>query len=256
MGAKRKRTRLATSAHAGPDDVGRRLRDEARAESRAVSQLRGVRKGRCAMVEDTLVDIFDSLGDVCRGDAAQEEFVKVLRALADEGLDVDDDMLCDEPIPRPRKTSSSHIPEVVAAAGLGPAGRVGIATSLWRRCVPRGLRPIYRAGVCRAQPGLRRHKWGSPQLLRLFHSIHTVTKGVKPTSAPPTASAFLRPKSSSKCRCLLKATGINALDPRLPPKARLLALNQIRNIFAAEAPGRLWMCKLDLSIAYWSITAG
>ena len=90
------------------------------------------------MVEDTLRDIFDSLGDVRGGDAVREEFVKVLRALVDEGLNVDDDMLYDEPTPRPRKTSSSRIPEAMAAAGLGPAGRVGIAKSLWRRFVRAG----------------------------------------------------------------------------------------------------------------------
>ena len=205
------------------------------------------------MVESALMDIFDSLGNVRGGDAAQAEFVKVLRALANEGLDVDDGMLYDEPTPRPRKPSVLHIPQALAAAGLAPAGKVSFAKSLWRRCVPRRLRAIYRAVVPRAQPGLRRHKWGSPQLLCMFQSIHMVAKGVKPTSAPPMASAFLRPKSSSKCRCLLNATTINALDPRPQPKARLPALTQIRDIFATKVPGKLWMCKLDLSNASWSI---
>ena len=111
------------------------------------------------MVEDAVMDIFNSLGDVRGRDAALEEFMKVLRTLFDEGLNVDDDMLYDdEPTPRPRKTSSSHIPEAVAVAGSGPTGRVGIAKSLWRRCVPRGLQAIYWAGVCQAQPGLHRHR--------------------------------------------------------------------------------------------------
>ena len=81
----------------------------------------------------------------------------------------------------------------------------------------------------------------------MFHSLHAVTRGVKPTATPPMASAFLRLKSSTKCRCLLNATGINDLDPRPPPKARLPALSQIRERFERTPPGHMWMCKLDLT---------
>ena len=38
------------------------------------------------------------------------------------------------------KRRVDHLP----AKGLGPAGRVSLAQSLWRKCVPRGLRAVYR----------------------------------------------------------------------------------------------------------------
>ena len=64
---------------------------------------------------------------------------------------------------------------------------------------------------------------------------------------------FLRPKSSSKCRCPLNATQINDMDLRAPPKVRLPALSEIRELFERTEPLAIRMCKVDLSNAYWSI---
>ena len=54
----------------------------------------------------------------------------------------------------------------------------------------------------------------------MFESVHDVTHGVQPTSAPVSATAFPRPKSEEKCRLLLNATAINDYDPPPPPGAR------------------------------------
>ena len=201
------------------------------------------------------MDMYDSLGDIQGGDVARGEFTRTLEELAHIGLCVEDDALYDDPTLRPWASSAGAIPKLVAAAGLGPAGHVSVAPSLWRKCAPVGLRAIYWHGVAAAQRCLHMHNSRSVQLHRMFmfNSIHNVTKEVKPTTAPPTASAFPRPKSSTKCRCLLNATGINTLEPRPPPKAHLPALSKTWNMLATSALGSIWMCKLDLINVYWSI---
>ena len=102
------------------------------------------------MVEAALMDIFESLRDIMGRDAARVDYAEVLRALVREGLFVEDDLLYDDPTLTVRNASRNHIPESVAAAGVGPAGRVCIAKSLWRKCVPGSLRAIHRRGVRRA----------------------------------------------------------------------------------------------------------
>ena len=87
----------------------------------------------------------------------------------------------------------------------------------------------------------------------MFASVHIVFCGVKPTWAPVSASAFLRPKSTEKCRLPLNATTINAYDERPPPSVKLPALSSIMSRFQCSPPGPLYMCKLDLTNAYWSI---
>ena len=74
-------------------------------------------------------------------------FFEVLRSLAADGLELDDDALYDDPTPGSARRAGSRIPESVAAAGLGVAGRVHLAASLWRRCMPSRLRAIYRRGI-------------------------------------------------------------------------------------------------------------
>ena len=141
-GATSKRCKVANTA-ARPETCENRLRAQVCALAKRVSCLHRV-KQRAAMVEAALVDIFESLGDVVGGDVAAD-YAEVPRALAQEGLFVDVNLLYNDPTPMGPNAPRNHVPNSVAAAGLGPAGRVYIAKSLWGKCVS-GLRAIYRRG--------------------------------------------------------------------------------------------------------------
>ena len=72
--------------------------------------------------------------------------------------------------------------------------------------------------------------------------------------APPTGSAFLLPKSSSKCRMIANLADQNAADPRRPPRFRLPQMEQLNSFMASVPKGRdIYFCKLDISNAYWSV---
>ena len=222
--------------------------------ARKVSSLDGIRWGRREMVRTALVDMYLALLNIDGGAAAAPLFREVLEGIADSGLCRPDDMLYDDSTPLPPKNQSQKVPEQVAAKGLGPAGHVSLARSLWRKCVLRGLRAIYlrctKSFSCR---GAARHSSATAPLSHMFESVHAVTCGAKPTSAPVSASAFLGPESSDKCRLLLNASAINAYDERPLPRVKLPALSAIMSRFQHRPPGPLYMCKLDLTNAYCSI---
>ena len=192
-----------------------------------VAGLSSIREGGRRMVRASLLDMFHLLHQIRAGAEVAEEFLAVLRGFEDKGLLVDDDALYN----KAPQVQSEAIPEFVAAAGLGPTGRVSVANSLWCRCVPTGLRAVYRRGIRRAGAPRRPPTAQGKQLHRMFELIHLVRNGVKPTAAPPSATAFVMSKSSTKCRCLLNATLIEDMDPRAPPKVRLPAVFEIRDLF-------------------------
>ena len=197
------------------------------------------------MVRTALVDMYLALLNIDGGAAAAPLFQDVLEGIAESGLCRPDDMLYDDSTPLPPKNQSQKVPEQVAAKGLGPAGRVSLARSLWRKCVSRGLRAIYRRCT--------KSFSATAPLSHMFELVHAVTCGAKPTSAPVSANAFVGPKFSEKCRLLLNATAINAYDGRPPPRVKLPAFSGIMFCFQHRPPGPLYMCKLDLTNAYWSI---
>ena len=111
----------------------------------AVAELPGVRWGRRQMLAGALVDMYDSLPRIRGGLQAHQQFLQVLERLAESGLSQEDNCLYDDSTPLPPRRQSQRVPESVAAQGLGAAGRVSLAPSMWRRCVPSGLRCIYAA---------------------------------------------------------------------------------------------------------------
>ena len=126
----------------------------------------------------------------------------------------------------------------------GSTGRVNLAHSPWRKCVPRNLRAIYmRATRGLHRGGAARDDVGQIPLSRMFGSVHDVTYGVKPTSAPVSATAFLRPKSAEKCRLLLNATAINDYDAP-PPPGHFLSVYFFPVSFCPCLPGPLGLDKL------------
>ena len=125
------------------------------------------------------------------------------------------------------------------------------SASLWRNVFPITFALYTTRDFTQHQPA--RDNAGRTPLSRMFESVHNVTHGVKPTPAPVSATVFLKPKYEEKCRLLLNATAINNYDPPPPPAVRLLALSSILSRFESRPSGPLYMCKLDLTNAYWSI---
>ena len=136
----------------------RRLQTQVEEAAERVAGLAGIHEGRREMVRGALLDMVHSLHQVQGGAEAADEFLAVLRGLKEDGLLVDDNALYDDPTPRPPSARSAAIPESVAAARLGPAGRVSVARSLWRRYVPTGLRAVHSKGIRKA---------GAPRKARL-----------------------------------------------------------------------------------------
>ena len=116
----------------------------------------GVHEGRQETVRGALLHMFHSLHKVHGGVEAAEDFLAVLHGLKEDGLLVDDDTLYDDPTLRPPAARNAAIPQSVAAAGLGPAGRVSVRP-LFCRCLPTGLRAVASARrVLRARPQPRK----------------------------------------------------------------------------------------------------
>ena len=167
--------------------------------ARRVSALEGIRWGRGEMVYAAVMDMYWELHNISGGAAAAASFRDVLQGIAADGLSSPDDDLYDDSTPLPPKKPSQGVPECVAAQGLGRAGRVNLAHSLWRKCVPKNLRAIYKRATRAFRRGeAARDDVGQTPLSRMFESLHDVTHGVKPTSAPVSATAFLIPKSAKK----------------------------------------------------------
>ena len=83
------------------------------------------------MVHTALVDMYLALLNIDGGAAAAVLFRDVMEGIAEGGLCRPDDMLYDDSTPLPPNNQSQEVPEQVAAKGLGPAGRVSLAHSLW-----------------------------------------------------------------------------------------------------------------------------
>ena len=143
--------------------------------------------------------------------------------------------------------------EEMARAGLGKAGKVSVARSTWKKCVPADLLDVYLRAF-RSSSGFPTPNSRSPSKLRkMMNSARLDASGLRITGRPASATAFLRYKNKTKCRLLLNATKINAVDDRRPPRIKLPSLQLLADRLARPAGKRLWMAKLDLTSAYWSI---
>ena len=80
----------------------------------------------------------------------------------------------------------------------------------------------------------------SPTNLRhMLNSVRLDTNGLRITSSPAIATAFLCYKNKTKCRLLLNATKINAIDDRRPPRIELPSLQHLADRMARPAGARL-----------------
>ena len=128
----RKKSSRSTDGRGGG---GGRNRAAVAAAAGEVAALRGVRAGRRGMVQQAIVHMFLAMLNVRGGEQAATLFLEVLQSLATDGLEVEDDVLYDDPTRLDPGRAGSSIPESVAAAGLGAAERVHLAASLRRRSV-------------------------------------------------------------------------------------------------------------------------
>ena len=156
--------------------------------------------------------------------------------MADSGLLIPDDALYnDRRGTQQAKSAAAAVLESVAQMGLGKAGRVSGAPSIWNSCVPPDLLSVYVKHAPRLRTSRAEHTQHKTRPLHaMFSNVYCVTKGVWPTGRKPTAKAFLRLKNAQKCRCILNATAINDTDTRKPPRVRLPALSAIYTRFVQQ----------------------
>ena len=120
---------------------------------------------------------------------------------------------------------------------------------------------MYRRQLREDSAGVEKSQGGGPGPVdAMLESLRTETKGLRRTKRPETAKMFLTWKNALKCRAILDARGVNASDPRKPPKFRLPGLEAIRHWMGRARPRRVgggrcrvFLAKLDLQNAYWSI---
>ena len=120
------------------------------------------------MVRTAVMDMFRELHNISGGGEAAATFRDVLRAIASDGLCGPDD-LHDDSTSLPPKKPFPGVPEHVAAKGLGRAGHISLARSVWRKCVLRNLCAIYhRARRGFAQRQAARSNAGQTPLSHMF----------------------------------------------------------------------------------------
>ena len=100
-----------------------------------------------------------------------------------------------------------------------PGGWVNVAP-----CIPADPLCVYHRALHRAQRFEVPMTTQAKALGSIFCSVHTVTKGGRPTTGRATESAFLRHMNAQKCKLLLTATYIDALKAWMPMHIRLLGL--------------------------------
>ena len=133
-----------------------------------------------------------------------------------------------------------------------------VSDKIWNSLVPRDLLGVYRRQLREDSAGVEKSQGGRPGPVdAMLESLRTETKGLRRTKRPETAKMFLTWKNALKCRAILDARGVNASDPRKPPKFRLPGLEAIRHWMGRARPRRVgggrcrvFLAKLDLQNAY------
>jgi len=168
-----------------------------------------------------------------------------LHAVADKGLqdDEEDGYYSTE--------EEDEVDEEVAAKGLGEAGSVHLADSIWNSCVPKDLKKKYETHMKEAAQEIR----GKPEAAvgAMLESVRVITRGTKRTSARRTVSVFLKPKNEEKCRLILNPKVLHGADRRRPPRFILPRLEQLGRWIAGLCGVHVYLTKLDLQNCYWSI---
>ena len=123
----------------------------------------------------------------------------------------------------------------LARRGIGEVGRVKMADTIWRRCVPKDLLRTYHAWDKKYASGIP--MVDSPAVGDILSSIREAGPLKKCSEARGTSKARVIPKNSQKCARIFACVGLNDADWRKPPKFRLPHVEQVTRLFACRTGG-------------------
>ena len=217
--------------------------------------MRGVKVHRQEMVRNLITGMGEAVLRLECGEEGLDTLCSVLTKVGEGDLDEEDDGYYSS------SDEEGVVTEEMAARGVGEAGCVTVSDKIWNSLVPRDLLGVYRRQLREDSAGVEKSQGGRPGPVdAMLESLRTETKGLRRTKRPETAKMFLTWKNALKCRAILDARGVNASDPRKPPKFRLPGLEAIRHWMGRARPRRVgggrcrvFLAKLDLQNAYWSI---
>ena len=226
------------------------LRGQLRDAARAISEMRGVKVHRQEMVRNLITGMGEAVLRLECGEEGLDTLCSVLTKVGEGDLEY-----------YSSSDEEGVVTEEMAARGVGEAGCVTVSDKIWNSLVPRDLLGVYRRQLREDSAGVEKSQGGRPGPVdAMLESLRTETKGLRRTKRPETAKMFLTWKNALKCRAILDARGVNASDPRKPPKFRLPGLEAIRHWMGRARPRRVgggrcrvFLAKLDLQNAYWSI---
>ena len=231
------------------------LREQLRDAARAISEMRGVKVHRQEMVCNLITGMGEAVLRLECGEKGLDTLCSVLTKVGEGDLDEEDDGYYSS------SDEEGVVTEEMAARGTGEAGCVTVSDKIWNSLVPRDLLGVYRRQLREDSVGVEKSQGGRPGPVdAMLESLRTETKGLRRAKRPETAKMFLTWNNALKCRAILDARRVNASDPRKPPKFRLPGLEAIRHWMGRARPRRVggarcrvFLAKLDLQNAYWSI---
>ena len=138
----------------------------------------------------------------------------------------------------------------LARRGIGEVGKVRMANTIWRRCVPKDLLRTYQGCDRKYASGIP--MVDSPAVGDMLSAIRDARPLKKCSEARGTSKARVIPKNSQKCALIFACVGLNDADWRKPPKFRLPQVQQVTRLMA-DAGHKAFLGKIDLSDCFWSI---
>ena len=138
----------------------------------------------------------------------------------------------------------------LARRGIGEVGKVRMADTIWRRCVPKDLLRTYQAWDRKYASGIP--MVDSPAVGDMLSAIRDAGPLKKCSQARGTSKARVIPKNSQKCALIFACVGLNDANWRKPPKFRLPKVEQVTRLMA-DAGHKVFLGKIDVSNCFWSI---
>ena len=132
----------------------------------------------------------------------------------------------------------------LARRGIGYVGKVKMADTIWRRCVPEDLLRMYQAWDKKYASGIP--MVDSPAVGDMLSSIREAGPLKRCSEAIGTSKARVIPKNSQKCALIFACVGLNDADWRKLPKFPLPQVEQVTRLMAA-AGHKAFLWKIDLS---------
>ena len=138
----------------------------------------------------------------------------------------------------------------LARRGIGEVGKVEMADSIWRRCVPGDMLRKYQAWDKKYASGIP--MVDCPAVGDMLGSIREAGPLKRCSAARGTSKARVIPKNSQKRALIFACVGLNDADGRKPPKFHLPRVEQVTRLMATTGP-KAFVGKIDLSNCFWSI---